>query len=263
LTLADVKREVVLGTDVHMAPTAVVALENTLNGTIIPQDEVIAIAEYAHAEGMQMHLDGARIWHVAAETATPLHELCAPFDSVSLCFSKGLGAPVGSCLVGTAEFIKKARWFRKLFGGGMRQTGVLAGAAAYAVTHNFPLLPLVHTLTARLQAGLEQIGCAITSPAETCMVFYDPAPIGVDYGEIAERAAALPNPIRLGGSRLVVHIQTTPEAVDDLLAVIAALAEEKKTAGFVRPAVQTNGHANGQANGIYKDVFVRRALAKN
>lgn len=94
LTLADVRANVVTGTDVHNAPTEVIALENTLNGTIFPQAEIIAIAEFAHAQGMQMHLDGARIWHVAAETGIPLSELCAPFDSVSLCFSKGLGASV-------------------------------------------------------------------------------------------------------------------------------------------------------------------------
>ena len=74
------------------APTAVVALENTLNGTIIPQDEVIAIADFVHGAGLRMHLDGARIWHVAAETGTSMKELCDPFDTVSLCFSKGLGA---------------------------------------------------------------------------------------------------------------------------------------------------------------------------
>lgn len=73
------------------APTQVIAIENTLNGTIIPQEEVIAISDYAHSLGLKMHLDGARIWHVAAETATPLKDLCDPFDSISLCFSKGLG----------------------------------------------------------------------------------------------------------------------------------------------------------------------------
>lgn len=81
-----------------------------------------------------------------------------------------IGAPVGSCLVGSKEFIAKARWFRKLFGGGMRQTGILAGAAAYAVTHNFPLLPKVHELTRKLERGLEEIGCDILSRAETSMV---------------------------------------------------------------------------------------------
>ena len=75
----------------YSAPTEVVALENTLNGNIFPQDEIVSIAEYVHGLGLKMHLDGARIWHVAAETGTPLSTLCEPFDSVSLCFSKGLG----------------------------------------------------------------------------------------------------------------------------------------------------------------------------
>jgi len=238
----------------HSAPTEVIALENTLNGTIFPQDEIVAIAEFAHSQGIKMHLDGARIWHVAAETGTPMDELCAPFDSVSLCFSKGLGAPVGSCLVGTKEFIKKARWMRKLFGGGMRQTGLLAASAAYALTYNFPRLVEVHELTRKLEAGLRDIGAEITSGAETCMIFYDPAPLGFDYPEIAEKAANLKDPIKVFGSRLVVHIQTTEEAVDDLLAAIRELAEEKKAAGFVP---QTNG---ARSNGAYKDIYVRSGV---
>jgi threonine aldolase len=117
-----------------------------------------------------MHLDGARIWHVAAVTGKPLTELLEPFDSVSLCFSKGLGAPVGSVLVGPKAYIAKARWFRKLFGGGMRQTGILAASAAYAISNNFTKLATVHTLAEKLEKGLEEIGARIMSRAETCMV---------------------------------------------------------------------------------------------
>ncbi|GLB36400.1 putative threonine aldolase [Lyophyllum shimeji] len=251
LTLADVEANVILGSDIHFAPTEVIALENTLNGTIFPQEEIIAISEFAHSHGIKMHLDGARIWHVAVATQTSIKELCEPFDSVSLCFSKGLGAPVGSCLVGPKDFIKKARWFRKLFGGGMRQTGILAAAAAYALTHNFPQLERVHALAQKLEAGLERIGVEITSRAETCMVFYDPSPIGVNYDEIAERASALPEPLFLGGSRLVVHIQTSEAAVDDFLALVEELAQEKKKAGFVKLDVPR------KANG-FKDIYVRR-----
>jgi threonine aldolase len=155
------------------APTEIIALENTLNGTIFPQEEIIAISEYVHSLGLKFHLDGARIWHVAAETQTSLRELLAPFDSVSLCFSKGLGAPVGSVLVGPKAYIAKARRFRKLFGGGMRQTGILAACAAYALTHNFPKFPKVHALAKKLETGLEEIGCTILSRAETCMVWLD------------------------------------------------------------------------------------------
>ncbi|KAF7965649.1 hypothetical protein HWV62_42410 [Athelia sp. TMB] len=261
LTLEDVKRNVVLGDDVHCCPTKIIALENTLNGTIIPQAEVRAIAEYAHANDLIMHLDGARIWHVASITGTPLDELCAPFDSISLCFSKGLGAPIGSVLVGTKAFVKRARWFRKMFGGGMRQTGVIAGCAAYALTHNFPLLPRVHTLAKRLEKGLEDLGAEIKSGAETCMIFYDPSPLGIDFSEIAERGSKLAKPLTLGGSRLVVHIQTTDEAVDDFLDLISTLAEEKVKAGFKRVENGTKNHKDAPiGTGIYQDPYVRKKV---
>ncbi|KAG5648180.1 hypothetical protein DXG03_006135 [Asterophora parasitica] len=256
LTLADVEPEVILGEDIHFAPTEIISLENTLNGTIFPQQDIIEISTYARSHGIKMHLDGARIWHVAAETKTPIKELCDPFDSVSLCFSKGLGAPVGSCLVGPKDFIKKARWFRKLFGGGMRQTGILAASAAYALTHNFPQLERVHALAKRLEAGLESIGAEITSRAETCMVFYDPSPIGLDYNEIAERASELPEPLFLGGSRLVVHFQTSDAAVDDFLILLKQLAEEKTKAGFVKPATPLPKISGS------RDIYVRRLSKK-
>ncbi|KAI0343911.1 hypothetical protein BDW22DRAFT_1355132 [Trametopsis cervina] len=236
ITLEEIQQLAVFGDNIHFAPTEVIALENTLNGTIFPQDEIIRISEFAHSKGAKMHLDGARIWHVAAETGTPLNVLCDPFDSVSLCFSKGLGAPVGSCLVGSKEFIGKARWFRKLFGGGMRQTGILAASAAYALTYNFPQLTRVHELTKRLETGLKDLGVKITSSAETCMVFFDATPLGISFEELVTRASELPEPITLGGSRLVVHIQTAPKAVDDLIDLVRTLADEKVKAGFVPSA---------------------------
>ncbi|KAG1825617.1 pyridoxal phosphate-dependent transferase [Suillus subaureus] len=221
LTLKDIEPHVVFGTDVHSAPTRIICLENTLNGTIMPQNDIIEIADFALKNGILMHLDGARLWHVAAETQTPIDELCAPFDSVSLCFSKGLD-----------------------FWRGMRQTGVLAGSVAYALTHNFPLLPRVHALAKRLQTGLEELQVGILSPAETCMVFYDPSTIGVEYWEIIDHAAALPNPISLTGSRMVVHIQTSPEAVDDFLSLIRMLKEKKVRAGIVPSPVDSDGMRN-------------------
>ncbi|KAF8640347.1 hypothetical protein AX17_000019 [Amanita inopinata Kibby_2008] len=252
LTLYDIEQNVITENDIHFAPTEVIALENTLNGTIFPQHAIIRISDYAHSLGIKMHLDGARIWHVAVETGKTIKELCDPFDSVSLCFSKGLGAPVGSCLVGTKELVAKAKWFRKLFGGGMRQTGILAASAAYALTHNFPQLPRVHALAEKLEACLEVIGVTILSRAETCMIFYDASSVGLNYGEITDRASALPNPLFLRGSRIVVHIQTTEEAVNDLLDLIRQMAEEKKAAGFVR---QQTGQTNGNA---FRNVLLRR-----
>lgn len=252
LTWEDIEPRVVGGTNIHLAPTRVITLENTLNGTIIPQQDILVISENARNKGIIMHLDGARIWHVAVETGLPLKELCDPFDSISVCFSKGLGAPIGSCLVGSQEFIKKARWFRKLFGGGMRQTGYLAAAAAYALTHHFPLLPRVHALAQHMQHGLQEIGVGILSPAETCMLFYDPSPIGVEYWEIVERTAHLENPIHLNGSRLVMHIQTSPQAVDDFLELMRTMKAEKEREGWVsgKKACPSKKHT-------FRDVYVK------
>jgi len=137
----------------------------------------------------------------------------------------------------------------------MRQTGFLAASAAYALTNNFLKLAAVHDLTRKLEYGLLELGVEITGSAETCMVrfsshtatssitnisttrnkvFYDPSSIGTSYAEIAERAGKLPNPLSLAASRLVVHIQTTEQAIDDFLGLIRGLAEEKRAAGFVR-----------------------------
>ncbi|KAL4068326.1 pyridoxal phosphate-dependent transferase [Scleroderma yunnanense] len=252
LTWEDIEPRIICGTEVHSAPTRVILLENTLNGTVIPQQDVLDISKNVREKDIVMHLDGARIWHVVVATGMSLKDLCEPFDSVSLCFSKGLGAPIGSCLVGTKEFITRAKWFRKLFGGGMRQTGYLAAAAAYGLTHNFPLLPQVHGLANRMQHGLEEIGVGILTPAETCMVFYDPSPIGVEYWEVVERAAQLPNPIHINGSRLIMHIQTSPEAIEDFLELMKTLKIEKGQAGW-----SPDKQPRPARKGIYRDPYVK------
>ncbi|KAF8559394.1 hypothetical protein OG21DRAFT_1431516 [Imleria badia] len=251
LTWEDIEPRIVSGTDVHVAPTRVITLENTLNGTIIPQKDVWEISKNARAQDIIMHLDGARIWHVAVETGLSMKEICDPFDSVSLCLSKGLGAPIGTILVGPKAFITKARWFRKLFGGGMRQTGYLVGCAAYALTHNLPQLPHVHALAKRMQRGLEDIGVGILSPAETCILFYDPSTIGVEYWEIVEHAAALERPIKINGSRIVVHIQTSPQAVEDFIDLMRTLKEEKAKAGW------TPDRAPPKKRNPFQDVYVK------
>jgi threonine aldolase/nitrogen-specific signal transduction histidine kinase len=119
LTLEDVKANVVLSTDIHSCPTKVISLENTLNGMILPLDELRRIAAFAREHGIHLHCDGARLWEAVAAGAGTLREFCAEFDTVTMCFSKGLGAPVGSVLVGTTEALRHARWTRKAIGGGM------------------------------------------------------------------------------------------------------------------------------------------------
>jgi threonine aldolase len=111
-------------------------------------------------------------------------------------------------LVGSHAFIKKARHFRKLFGGGTRQIGFISACAAYSLTHHLPRLSSLHALTRRLAEGLQTAGCRIPIPAETCIVFYDPSPLGVEGAEIVERAARLKTPLNVSGSRLVLSPNT-------------------------------------------------------
>src|SRR5262249_52727830 len=118
---------------------SLVCVENTHNragGRIFPQDAAIAICAHAHELGMKAHLDGARIWNASAATGIAVDELCRPFDSVSVCFSKGLGAPVGSAICGTRALVDEARRLRKMWGGAMRQAGVIAAAALYALKNH-------------------------------------------------------------------------------------------------------------------------------
>ncbi|ORY26755.1 aromatic amino acid beta-eliminating lyase/threonine aldolase [Naematelia encephala] len=222
LTMADIESNLQLGTDRCVAPTRLICLENTLSGMIAPQSDIVAIGRLAKRHGLAMHLDGARIWNVAAAVlpwtysglTRRLSELLEPFDSASMCLSKGLGAPVGSVLVGTKEYINRARWFRTPFGGGIRQAGcILTASADYALTHHFRLLAGTHLLAKRLSEGLEELGCQILAPVETNMVFFDASPIGLTMKNIAVCLAALPDPIRiLEVGRCVIHHQISPQA---------------------------------------------------
>jgi threonine aldolase len=119
--------------------TSLVCVENTHNragGRVFPQRDVVAIAARAHAMGLRVHLDGARLWNAAIATGASERELAAPFDTVSVCFSKGLGAPVGSAFVSSRDNVEQARRFRKMWGGAMRQAGILAAGAIYALHHH-------------------------------------------------------------------------------------------------------------------------------
>jgi threonine aldolase len=130
-------------TDHHFAQTALICLENTHNrwgGTIYPIDEIKKMSKFAVANSIKLQLDGARLWNASIASGISIKEYASYFDSVSLCFSKGLGAPVGSILVGSREFIDRAHYYRKVYGGGMRQAGILAAAAIYAIDNQWQRL---------------------------------------------------------------------------------------------------------------------------
>lgn len=165
--------------DPHFAITRLLALENTIGGRILPTSYVTEATAFARSKGLGTHLDGARIWNVMAASNASLAALCAPFDTVSMCFSKAMGAPVGSVLVGPKALIARAARWRKSLGGGMRQAGILAAACLYALENHLGRLRTDHENAARLAAALAHIPALniihqstnmvwLTVPAEKC-----------------------------------------------------------------------------------------------
>ena len=152
-----------------LAPVTLLCVENTHNasgGSVWPVEDLRKTAEVARDAGLGLHLDGARIWNAAAASGIAEREIAAPFDTVSVCFSKGLGAPVGSAIAGSDALMHRARRFRQAFGGGMRQAGVIAAGALYALAHNRKRLHEDHALASRLAAGLAGIPGIRIDPAE-------------------------------------------------------------------------------------------------
>jgi threonine aldolase len=167
--------------DMHAVQTRLVCLENTHNrggGSVYPLEKTKAIAAWAKANGLAMHLDGARIWNAVVAANTPLQTWADPFDTVSVCFSKGLGAPVGSALAGPKDLIAKGRWVRKLFGGAMRQAGILAAGCLYAMDHHISRLAEDHAHAKLVAAAVAAVpGLKLTPPAvETNLVWFEVEP---------------------------------------------------------------------------------------
>jgi threonine aldolase len=163
--------------DVHFAPTRLVCLENTHNrggGSVWPLERVAEVAAVARKHGLRLHLDGARLWNAAAATGVAERDYAAHFDSVNVCFSKGLGAPVGSALAGTRPFIERTRRFRKQFGGGMRQAGIIAAGALYALEHHRGRLAEDHANARVLAQALARLPGIELDPAsvQTNMILF-------------------------------------------------------------------------------------------
>lgn len=225
LTVEEVEKNLIEGEDVHFADTAVISLENTLSGMIFPIDEIRKISNLAREKQIAIHLDGARLWEASAATGTPMSEYGALFDSMSLCLSKGIGAPVGTVIVGTQAFINKARRFRKMMGGGMRQVGVLTGAARYALDKYFPDgLKEVHLRALRTAKYGEQMGLKLQCSPDTNMCWFNLAASGIDEHEWVDKGKELG--ATLGGGRCVFHHQITQEGEDRLRKVIEHFAKK-------------------------------------
>ncbi|KAF1999441.1 hypothetical protein P154DRAFT_523246 [Amniculicola lignicola CBS 123094] len=216
ITLEEIQEHAVISDDVHACPTRVIELENTLNGTIMPLEEMRRISNWARENDIIVHLDGARLWEAVAAGAGTLIEYCAEADSVSLCFSKGLGAPIGSILVGTKAFIKRCRWIRKSIGGGLRQAGIVAAPARVAVEETFlsGKLARSHENAKRIEKIWTDLGGQMKYPVDTNMVWLDIESHDIDLNkwiEVGEQYG-----LKIRGGRLVVHYQISEDAVQKL-----------------------------------------------
>ncbi|MBI4428059.1 MAG: aminotransferase class I/II-fold pyridoxal phosphate-dependent enzyme [Ignavibacteriales bacterium] len=208
--------------DYHQPRTSLVCLENTHNragGTIYPLQEIDRIRAFTTSRGISMHLDGARIWNAWIATGTHPKEFAKYFDTVSVCFSKGLGAPVGSAVAGTKEAIEKARRFRKVLGGGMRQAGVLAAAALYAMENNIERLSEDHEKAQLFAESVSRVpGLDIDLPSvQTNIVIIDIVKTGKSTGEILSLLKAkkvLLTEMTNTKIRAVMHLDAPKEKVE-------------------------------------------------
>ena len=207
--------------DFHFARTRLLALENTMQGKVLPLDYLAAARQLTRAHGLALHLDGARLYNAAVQLGVEAREITRHFDSVSICLSKGLGAPVGSVLCGSQALIAKAARLRKMVGGGMRQAGLLAAAGLYALDHQVQRLADDHANAARLGEGLSALGLEV-EPVQTNMV----------YVHMGERAAALKAYCASHGVvvsaaprlRLVTHLDVSAAQVEQVLGLFAGFA---------------------------------------
>ena len=232
--------------DCHFAQTRLLCLENTWNGHPMPSEYLDGATRMARDKGLAVHLDGARLFNAAAAAVQPGESVAASalritsyFDSVSVCFSKGLGAPVGSALCGSKAFIARAHRVRKMAGGGMRQSGILAAAASFALDNHLERLAQDHAMAQRLAKGLENIAGLKVRSAQTNIVFVDVAD-GKGPALLAYLKAHGVLATGLIGLRFVTHLDVDAQGIDHAAACVRAFFDETNTA---RPASTPSGAA--------------------
>ncbi|WP_270803719.1 MULTISPECIES: low-specificity L-threonine aldolase [Aeromonas] len=204
--------------DAHFVQTRLICLENTHNGKVLPLSYLQEMGAFVAERGLKLHLDGARLFNAAVASETPVEVIAAPFDSISICLSKGLGAPVGSLLVGSHDFIARARRLRKMLGGGMRQAGILAQAGLFALEQHVTRLADDHRRAKRLAEGLAaQPGIELDlSLVQSNMVF-----LRLHEGESAPLLAFMKERGILfsgyGELRLVTHLQINDDDIEEVI----------------------------------------------
>ena len=208
--------------DYHYARTRLLCLENTTWGKVLPQDYLASAKSFADEHGLALHLDGARIFNAAVAQGIAAAEVAAPFDSVSACLSKGLGCPVGSVLAGPVDFVKEAKRWRKMLGGGMRQSGILAAAGIHALQHHVDRLADDHANARLLADGLAAIDGIEVAPVQTNMVFATVAEHKVaGLAEHLQAQGILIMAPNAGALRLVTHLDLDADAIRIAVAAFA------------------------------------------
>ena len=221
--------------DEHAVRTRLVCLENTHNrggGCVLPYDGVVEICRWAHDQGLRTHLDGARLFNAVVASGIPADQWAQHFDTISVCFSKGLGAPVGSALVGETEMIPTMRRHRKLFGGGMRQSGIIAAGALYALENNIERLAEDHANARTIAGAAEQTEGLTLEPkeVETNIVIFRVAP---SLGSASDFCAALKRsgvwclPFSARHIRAVTHLHISSAEAEAAAETIARTAEAR------------------------------------
>lgn len=208
--------------DHHFARTRLLCLENTMQGKVLPLSYLSEAVQFTRQHRLGLHLDGARAFNAAVASGVNIAQLVAGFDSVSICLSKGLGAPVGSVLLGSKDFIDTARRWRKITGGGLRQAGILAAAGLYALSHNVEALAHDHRRAKTLASRLQEMGFDV-EPVQTNMVFvqsggHDPKQLCKKLLEQGIKVSAAP---RL---RLVTHLNIDDADIDKISAVFRRIS---------------------------------------
>ncbi len=217
----------------HFAPTTLVAMEDTHNsagGRVFPFAQMQDAAAVARANGLRLHLDGARLFNAEVATGIPAATWAAPFDTVSFCLSKGLGAPVGSLVCGSAATIDSVHRIRKMLGGGMCQAGILAAAGIYALDHHIDRLADDHAHAARLATGLTDLGLAVDPWPETNMVMFTVPETTAFVRGINARQLRI-NPVGPGRFRAVTHLDVSTGDIDEALTRIADTLRQIRRAG--------------------------------
>ncbi len=210
--------------DPHFARTRLLCLENTWNGHVMPEAYLAQACAVARSHGLATHLDGARLFNAAVASAAAgqspfekLRQLADHFDSLSVCFSKGLGAPMGSALCGSNELIERARRIRKMAGGGLRQSGLMAACALYALEHHVDRLAQDHVLAQRLAQGLQGLAGLTVRSAQTNIVFID-APQGPALKDFLQQQGVMVT--GLIGLRMVTHLDVDEAGIDHAIAMV-------------------------------------------